>query len=530
MEKGSAPFSAPFRLHQPRPELRALTRDAEPIVGIDLGTTRSVVAHVDAQGRPYTVPNSEGDSTTPSVVLLEDDCVSVGKEALKAVPLLPQQVARFAKREMGNSSFSRQVNGQSFPPEMIQSLILGRLRRDAELKLGCKVQQAVITVPAYFDEPKRRATMDAGLLAGFDVRAVINEPTAAALAFGCQHGIKQTQTVLVYDLGGGTFDVSIVTVDHDEITVVATDGNARLGGIDWDKCLMRWLDAKFALEHSVRPLETPGGEEFLWRESEEIKHALTSRLRADVRIAFEGRMLRTEITRAEFEEMTAHLLDRTRFTVSKLLSAAKLNWIEIDKVILVGGSTRMPQVKAMLLRESGMEPDASVSADEAVAHGAAIYAVTRLKGSGNQQLADLKITDVNAHNLGVLGVDKQTGSRCNHVMIARNTPLPASHATRFETIRDNQPSVAVEVIEGGDARGQHATQIGRCVIHDLPPNLPAGTPVDVVFHYDTDGLINVKAQLPTCGHKASLRIDRASGLSNEDRDKMRDIHEALGLE
>jgi molecular chaperone DnaK len=507
-----------------------LNRDPEPVVGIDLGTTRSVVAHVDAQGRPYTIPNSEGDSTTPSVVLLEDDCVSVGKEALKAVALLPDQVARFAKREMGKDSYSRIVNGQSFPPEMIQSLILGRLRRDAESKLGRKVQRAVITVPAYFDEPKRRATMDAGLLAGLDVQAVINEPTAAALAFGFQQGAKKAQTVLVYDLGGGTFDASIVSVDGGDITVVATDGNARLGGIDWDQCLMRWIDAQFALEHSIRPLETPGGEEFLWREAEEIKHALSTRRRVDVRIGFEGRLLRTEISREEFEEITAHLLDRTRFTVSKLISDSGLNWIEIDKIILVGGSTRMPQVQAMLLRESGMEPDGSVSADEAVAHGAAIYAAT-LSGSGqNEQALDLKITDVNAHNLGVLGVDKQTGSRCNHVMITRNSPLPASHATRFETIHDNQPSVAVEVIEGGDARGQHATQIGRCVIHDLPPDLPAGTPVDVVFRYDTDGLINVKAMLPTCGHKATLRIDRASGLSNEDRDKMRDIHQALGLD
>jgi molecular chaperone DnaK len=512
-----------------------LNRDDSPIVGIDLGTTRSVIAHVDSQGHPYTIPNREGDSTTPSVVLFENDCVSVGKEALKAAAILPDQVARFAKREMGKDCYSRQVNGQTYPPEMIQSLILGNLRRDAESKLGCKVQRAVITVPAYFDEPKRRSTMDAGLLAGLDVKAVINEPTAAAIAFGHtnKQSLSEPQTILVYDLGGGTFDVSIVAMDGSDITVLATDGNAMLGGMDWDKCLTRWLDAKFALHHSIRPSETPGGEQFLWRESEEIKHSLTSRRRVNVRLGYEGHVLRCEITRDEFEEITAHLLDRTRFTVRKLVSDAGLTWIEIDRIILVGGSTRMPQVKAMLLRESAMEPDCSISADEAVAHGAAIYAATR-DTSGRDQQDDLestfKITDVNAHNLGVLGVDKQTGSRCNHIMIARNTPLPASHATRFETIRDDQPSVAVEVIEGGDARGQHATQVGRCVIHDLPPNLPAGTPVDVLFRYDTDGLINVKASLPTCGQQATLRIDRASGLSIEERTKMHDIHLALGLE
>lgn len=503
-----------------------------PVVGIDLGTTRSVVAHVDAAGRPYTIINSEGDSTTPSAVLFEDDCITVGKEALKALSVLPEQVAVFAKREMGNDSFSREVNGQSYPPEMIQSLILGKLRRDAETKLRCEVQRAVITVPAYFNEPKRRSTMDAGLLAGLDVCAVINEPTAAAIAYGVDKQQGAAQTVLVYDLGGGTFDASIVNVDGRNINVVATDGNAMLGGLDWDKCLARWLDAQFALKVDVRPTESKGGEGFLMREAEEIKHSLTTRKRVDVRIVYEGHPLTTQITRDEFEEITAHLLDRTRFTVRKLVADAKLTWIEVDKVILVGGSTRMPQVREMLVRETGMKPDRSVSADEVVAHGAAIYGARLAEDDAAQDASasKLQIVDVNAHNLGVLGVDTKTGRRCNHVMIARNTPLPASHATRCETIRDNQPSVAVEVIEGGDARGQHATRIGRCVIHDLPPNLPSGTPVDVEFRYDTDGLIHVKATLPTCGQEATLRIDRAAGLSSDELDKMRDIHLALGLD
>lgn len=510
-----------------------MNKDSSPIIGIDLGTTRSVVAYVDPSGRPLTIRNREGDLTTPSAVLFEDDCVSVGKEALKVAAIMPDQVALFAKREMGKESYSHAVNGHIYPPEMIQSLILGRLRQDAEAQLGCDVQQAVITVPAYFDEPKRRSTMDAGSLAGLDVKAIINEPTAAAIAFGVDEKRDEGQTILIYDLGGGTFDASIVRVEKSKIEVVATDGNAMLGGMDWDKCLSRWLDAQFALQHSVRPSEHSEGEAFLWRESEEIKHSLTSRRRVDIRLSYQGHLLKTELTRDQFEEITAHLLDRTRFTIRKMVADAKLTWIEIDRIILVGGSTRMPQVSAMLLRESGIEPDASVSADEAVAHGAAIYAAT-LDDEEYVDLVelfgDLEITDVNAHNLGVLGVDKKTGSRCNHVMIARNTPLPASKATRFETIRDNQPSVAVEVIEGGDARGLHATQIGRCVIHDLPPQLPAGTPVDVLFRYDTDGLIHVKARLPTIGKQASLRIDRVSGLSGDELSKMRDIHLALGLE
>lgn len=520
------------------------TLDQTPIVGIDLGTTRSVVAYVDAAGRPTTILNSEGDSTTPSVVLFEDDCIVVGKEAVKAIPVLPDQVAQFAKREMGNETYSRSVNGQTYPPEMIQSFVLGKLRRDAESRLGVGVQRAVITVPAYFNEPKRRSTMDAGLLAGLDVRAVINEPTAAAIAYGIDnHG--SDQTVLVYDLGGGTFDASIVRLDGNDISVIATDGNAMLGGLDWDKCLVRWIDAQFALKTKLQPSQTEGGEEFLLREAEDIKHALTSRKRVGVRLAFKEERLVSMITRGEFEEITAHLLDRTRFTIRKLVSDAGLTWIEIDKIILVGGSTRMPQVREMLLRETGIEPDGSVSVDEVVAHGAAIYAARlqfehakrksapkkNAKPTPTEDLVGkLSIIDVNAHNLGVLGVDTETKRKCNHVMIARNTSLPATHATRFETIRENQPSVAVEVVEGGDLSGRHATPIGRCVIKGLPPNLPAGTPVDVEFRYDTDGLIHVRATLPKTGQEATLEIDRAAGLSDSERDRMRDIHLALGLD
>jgi molecular chaperone DnaK len=304
--------------------------NAKPIVGIDLGTTRSVIAHVDATGRPSTILNSEGDATTPSVVLFEDDGIVVGKEALKATLVMPDQVAQFAKREMGNELYSRQVNGQSYPPEMIQSFVLGKLRRDAETKLGMEIQQAVITVPAYFNEPKRRATMDAGLLAGLDVRAVINEPTAAAIAYGVDtHQGTVSQTILVYDLGGGTFDVSIVKVEGREIHVIATDGNAMLGGLDWDKCMMRWLDAQFSLNTGVQPSKVEGGVEFLLREAEDLKHALTSRKRVGVRLAFKEHRLTSVITRDEFEEITAHLLDRTRFTIRKLVADAGLTWIEI---------------------------------------------------------------------------------------------------------------------------------------------------------------------------------------------------------
>ena len=504
----------------------------DPIVGIDLGTTRSVIAHVDFMGDVKTIPNSEGDLITPSAVLFEEAGVTVGKEAVKALAVTPAQVALHAKREMGNKSFSKVINGQSYPPEMIQSFVLGKLRRDASVKLGTDVTKVVITVPAYFNEPKRRSTLDAGMLAGLDVRAVINEPTAAAIAFGVDRisRIVGLQTVLVYDLGGGTFDVSVVQVEGKKINVLATDGNALLGGIDWDKCLMRWLDAQFSLKYSIKPSESEIGIEFLRKEAEDLKHSLSTRAKVNVRLTYQGKPLKTEITRAEFEEMTAHLLDRSRFTVRKVMKDSGIEWIELDRILLVGGSTRMPMVTEMLKKESGIDPDASVSADEVVAHGAAIYASTLLESTDTEGGLDFpSITDVNAHNLGVLGTEKATGRRVGHVMIPRNTPLPASQVTRFQTIRDNQPSVAVEVIEGGNSSGLNATPIGRCVIDKLPPNLPAGTPVDVAFRYDTDGLIHIEAIMPSTGQRTEMTIDRAAGMSGDEKDKMQDVYDALGL-
>ena len=491
-----------------------------------------MIACVNTKGDTVTIPNAEGERTTPSAVLFEEEGMTVGREAIRALAVIPEQVALYAKREMGNPVFSKTLLGKTYPPEMIQSFILGKLRCDAQKWLGDGFSKVVITVPAYFNEPKRRATMDAGLLAGLDVRAVINEPTAAAIAFGIERisRIVGSQNVLVFDLGGGTLDVSIVLVDGKKIEVVATDGNAMLGGIDWDQCLARWIDAQFEMRHSIKPSESNEGSEFLRSEAEKIKFSLSARKQVQVRLSYRGRTLDTQLSREEFHEMTAHLLDRCRFTVRKVVKDCRLEWIEIDRVLLVGGSTRMPMVPDMLLKESGIEPDASVSADEVVAHGAAVYAATLIEHLDTDgKLDSLDITDVNAHNLGVLGVDMKTGRKIVHVMIPRNTPLPASKISRFVTVRPHQPSVAIEVVEGGNSTGLNATTIGRCVIDKLARNLPAGSPVDVAFRYDVDGLIHVEAIMPTTGQRAEFTIDRAAGLSLDDKEKLSSIFDALGL-
>ena len=480
------------------------------VVGIDLGTTFCAIAYVDANDEPQTIINHEGDLTTPSAALIEGDEIVIGKQAIKAQVTIPGNVATFAKRDIGKAAISRPVDGKAISPEVIQSLILKRLKQDAEEKLERPVRQAVITVPAYFNETKRRSTIRSAKLAGLEVLAIINEPTAAAIAYGLKkHSqIFGPQTVLIYDLGGGTFDVSLVKVEKDEINVIATDGNAMLGGIDWDRCLVAWLDDRFLDQCGYRPSETDTGKTWLLHEAMELKHALTSRTSVKVRLTYQTHTLQATITREEFEEMTAHLLDRTRFTINKLLKEARLAWEAVTEVILVGGSTRMPQVAALIGRLADTEANMSVSADEAIAHGAAIYAQSLARSAVASSKPTLRVRDVNAHNLSVIGIDTKTGLRVSHVMIPRNTSIPIKQVTRFETLRDNQPSVVVEVVEGGDSRGRYGAHIGRCVLTDMPADLPRGTPVDVTFQYDRDSLMTIEARLPSTGQKATIKIQR----------------------
>ena len=526
-------------------------------IGIDLGTTRSVVATLDAHGSPKTLPNSEGNQVTPSAVLFEDNEVIVGDEALKAVEAYPEKVALHVKREVGNEDYLMQTDNAAYPAEVIQSFILGKLRRDAERALGHEVQEAVITVPAFFNEPRRRATIDAGLLAGLNVRAVVNEPTAAALAFFESNGVRidgqldlAKETILVYDLGGGTFDASLLVAERQSINVIAIDGNSRLGGVDWDQCLADWLAEQFTQKLGVSPADLQSEAAFFLREAEAIKHTLSAKKKTNARIRLMNHVLQCEVTRDLFNELTAHLLDRTRFTIKKLLEAADKSWHDIDHVLLVGGSTRMPQVAEMLQRESSMNVNQSVSPDQSVAQGAALWGAIladekTLKGKTQNKVPGLEsasqkhtpsrlsVSDVNAHHLGILGVELATGRPQSEVMIPRNTSLPAKRAMRFETIRDNQDSVVVRVVEGGDHRGAGATLIGSFVVQDLPMGLPKGSPVDVRLKYNRNGIIEAEAVVAKTGRANHIRIDRKSGLSENQlkhwQDLTEDIQDALGL-
>lgn len=496
-----------------------------PAVGIDLGTTYSVIAYLDPQGRPTSIPNTHGDLLTPSVVLFDDSGTVVGKEAALAAALEPEKFADCVKRDMGSKYFHKKINGELLPPEVISSYILRRLKNDAERKLGL-VTKAVITVPAYFDETRRRATMDAGRLAGLEVLDILNEPTAAAIAYGYQQGfldragkVKDGRPIraLVYDLGGGTFDVTVVELADQSFKALATDGDVLLGGKDWDAKLVEIAALKLERESGEDPRKHPDTMQEMWAAAEAAKKTLSERPKATMVVLHAGRRMKVEVTRQEFEEATAPLVLRTSTTADLVVMQAGLTWQEIDRLLVVGGSTRMPMIHRMLEDLAGRAVDHSVSVDEAVAHGAALYADLLLgqqnAGGAHTQFA---VTNVNSHSLGVVGVDPATGDRVNRVIIAKNTPLPHSASRRFKTFKAGQSSVKVTVVEGESEMPDACIEAGTCVIRDLPPNLPAGWPVEVRYSYQENGRLHVSARL--VGHEAQVTTEfvRDNSLSDDD--------------
>jgi molecular chaperone DnaK len=496
---------------------------AKPAVGIDLGTTFSAVARLDETGRPVTLPNAEGDLTTPSVVLFDGDDVVVGKEAVKALGTEAEHVALCPKRDMGSRFFSKAIDGKQYAPEVIQAYVLRKVVSDARRQIG-DFQQVVITVPAYFDEVRRKATQDAGYMAGLEVLDIINEPTAAAIAFGFQQGFLSpqgaahaAQNILVYDLGGGTFDVTVMELKGTEFRTLSIDGDVQLGGRDWDERLVRFVSEEFIRQHDVDPRHDPNALGRLWRDCEDAKRTLSARKKAAISCDMHGRSVRLEITRDQFCELTRDLLERTQFTSRQAIKAAGLDWGSIARVLLVGGSTRMPMVLEMLTQLTGKPPDGSVSADEAVAHGAALRAGLIL-GENAGRPASFQIKNVNSHSLGVVGTDKQTGRKRNAVVIPRNTPLPVIARRIFKTQQASQKTVLVPIVEGESPSADACTAIGQCVIRDMPPNLPAGTPIDVQFRYGTDGRLTVQVKVADAATQLTHEIHRENGLSPQDLD------------
>ena len=497
-----------------------------PAVGIDLGTTFSVISRLDDLGRPQTMINAEGDKITPSVVFFESDTsIVVGKEAAKAVATDAEQVAECAKRDLGQRFFHKPIGGRRYPPEALQAWVLNKLRVDAIRQIG-NFSKVVVTVPAYFDEVRRKATMDAGYIAGFEVMDIINEPTAAAVAFGFQQGFmnpgnknQEKKKILVYDLGGGTFDVTVMEIGGRDFNALATDGDVMLGGKDWDQRLVDYVAEEFIRKFGVDPREDPNAHGRLWRECEDAKRTLSARTKASIACDYRGNAVRVEVTRQQFHDMTRELLDRTSFTTRQTLQAAGLEWKDIDRVLLVGGSSRMPAVIDMLRQLSGKEPDCSVSPDEAVAHGAALHAGLLLAYHEGKS-PSFRVRNVNSHSLGVVATDAMKRPR-NAILIPRNTPLPVVARRVFKTHKAGQKSILVQIVEGESLSPADCSQLGKCSVRDLPPNLPPQTPIEVRFRYEENGRLSVQVKVEGTSKELQHEITRENTLTHDQLDSWR---------
>ncbi len=477
-------------------------------IGIDLGTTNSCVAVYEG-GEAKVIVNAEGERTTPSVVAFKDGEINVGGIAKRQSVVNPDTISSI-KRLMGTNKKVK-ANGKDYTPEEVSAMILGDLKKTAEAYLGEKVTKAVITVPAYFNDSQRQATKNAGKIAGLEVERIINEPTAAALAYGLDKQ-DETQTVLVYDLGGGTFDVSILELGDGVFEVKATSGNNHLGGDDFDERIIEYVVQDIKKEHKVDLSDDKMAMQRIKDEAEKAKKTLSSATKATISLPFiaQGVSYETTLTRAKFEELVDDLVESTLEPVRKALKDAKIKAKDIDKVLLVGGSTRIPKVQELVKNELGKEPSKGVNPDEVVAMGAAIQG-----GVLTGDVADIVLLDVTPLSLGL----ETLGGVCT-VLIPRNTTIPTSKSQVFSTAADNQPAVDIHILQGERSMAADNKTLGRFQLSNIPP-APRGVPqIEVTFDIDANGIVNVRAKDLGTNKEQSITITASTNLSDDEIDKM----------
>jgi molecular chaperone DnaK len=474
-------------------------------VGIDLGTTFSAIAHVNRHGVPEILHNGEGDRITPSVVLFDGDEIIVGNYAKQAAVAFPEQVVEFVKRHMGEADYHYTYREREYTAEQLSSYIIAKLKHDAEVRLGHRIEQAVITVPAYFGDIQRRATIRAGELAGLEVLKLINEPTAAAFAYGLANA-GRTMRCLVFDLGGGTFDVTMVDIEGNNIQVIATAGDSKLGGKDFDDVLIRYAAERFRDRHGVDPLEDAVARHDLRQKCVSGKISLSRRPKINLFYDYQGRTLRLEITRELFEDLAAGLLARCEALTKDVLNEAKVEPGSIDTILLAGGSTRMPMVRRLIKETFNKDPATDINPDECVSLGAALTAALEAaRLAGEAPPVDIRTHDVTSHSLGM--VVFRDGKLHNSPIIRRNSRIPCERTRDdYVTTHDGQTTMDLWLVQGEHVDPLACNVLGHFEFYGIPARKGGDTRLSVTYRYNANGIVEVEAMDLTTGQTLAHRL------------------------